>query len=152
MKFFLMISLLILISCMEMTEPDSSEITEEPDPILSDFIEIGEAEIGDFMVNNFQSVKSCSHRIKVKINRDLRDLSFTTEGFVLFFSLIGNEHIVRGDLNDIKKDQEISIYRLTSSSFNTLSNFTVTQVNLSFIDGNRFVSKIFILDEDFNLE
>ncbi len=136
---------------MEMTEPDSSEIAES-DPNLSDFIEIGEAEVGNFMVSNFQAVKSCTHRIKVKINRDLRDLSFTTEGLVLFFSLIGNEHIVRGDLNDIKKDQEISIYRLMGSDFNTLSNFTVTQVNFSFIDGNRFVSKIFLLDQNFNLE
>ena len=139
-------SFLVLISCVKMTtEPEVRQ--------LDDFIEIGEAERGSFPVIRNRMSITCTHRIKVKIKRDLDTLIFRTASSITTTSFFPIDDDTDFDsLNPIKKNQEIYIYRgeIRNSSFNTLRNFTIKRIEISFFDDNdNYRGKRFIINKMF---
>ncbi len=143
-KLILMPILLILISCSEMVEPEISE--------LSDFIEIGEAEVGNFQVIFKRVSRDATHRVKIKIKEDLSVIILQNDENFLF-SLISDHVMNFNSLNPIEKDQEVFIYRqkVMGSMFDTLRDFKIKYAEISFYDNNRLVRKKFILNKKYEL-
>ena len=163
--FFLMTVLLILVSCIdpEMNEPGMPPDMVEPDdntlppPEVLPAIEIIGAERGTFTVvipsplpgaSPMTATVDFSHRIKVQIkNRDISALLFETDQSDFRFAtanalFFGNFNLISVTPNAITAGTEIFVYPENKSASASVSNFTVTKSEITFINDSGIETNI----------